>query len=221
MIDRQAVAAVTFEGLADVDSLLMSPQLDGMPDKKVLEQYEYDYNPQKGLELLKQAGYDTTKEIDLGTIRTYPESHYASKPTQVIQADLAKYGIKLKIETMEVNAFVQALYGGDYTIACCAGAYGADASGYGLIFNSKGIGTVGGNCTYWSNVEVDDLFQKGVSETNPDARKEIYGKIMKILYDEAPGTGMAHKYLPVAWSKNIDAVLRMDYPMIYEWKYVK
>jgi peptide/nickel transport system substrate-binding protein len=191
-----------------------------MPDKKILEQYMYEYNPEKGLELLKQAGYDTTKEIDLGSIRTYPESHYASKPTQVIQANLAKYGIKLQIETMETNAFVEALYAGNYTMACCAGAYGADASGYGLIFGSEGIGTVGGNPTYWSNAEVDELFKKGVSESDPAARKEIYGKIMEILYKEVPGTGMAHKYLPVAWAKNINAVLRMDYPMIYEWSYV-
>lgn len=221
MIDREAVAVVTFEGLADVDSLLMSPELDGMPDYEVLESYMYEYNPEKGLELLKQAGYDTSKEIDLGSIRTYPESHYASKPTQVIQANLAEYGIKLAIETMEVNAFVEALYGGDYTMACAAGAYGADASGYYQVLGSKGIGVVGGNPFFWSNKDVDALFEKGVSETDPEARKEIYGNIMKLLFEEVPGTGMAHKYLPVAWAKDIAPVLRMDYPIIYDWNFVK
>lgn len=221
MIDREAVAKVTFEGLADVDSLLMSPKLNGMPDYSVLEKYMYEYDPEKGISLLKEAGYDTAKEIDLGTIRTYPESHYASKPTLVIQENLAKYGIKLEIETMEVNAFVEALYGGDFTMACCAGSYGADASGYYQVFGSHGIGVVGGNPTFWSDPEVDELFEKGESETNPEERKRIYGRIMEILYEQAPGTGMAHRYQAVAWSKDLAPVLRMDYPLIYEWNFTK
>jgi peptide/nickel transport system substrate-binding protein len=220
IIDREAVAQVTFEGLADVDSLLMSPKLDGMPPYEELTPYMYGYDPQKGLALLREAGYDTTKPIDLGSIRTYPESHYASKPTLIIQADLAAYGIKLEIETMEVSAFVQALYGGDYTMACAAGAYGADASGYAPIFGSSTIGVTGGNPFYWSDPEVDALFAQGVAETDPKARQTIYGNIMKILYEQAPGTGMAHKYTVVAWSKSLAPVLRMDYPMIYEWNFV-
>ena len=216
LIDREAISMVTYEGLAVVDSLMLHPDLDGMPDYEVLEQYTYDYNPQKGLELLRQAGYDTSKPIDLGSIRTYAQSHYASKPTLIIQANLAVYGINLEIETMETNAFAAAFYDGDYTMACAAGAYGVDASAWQKVFGTGGAS----NAFFWGNEELDGLFEQGLSETDPEVRKDIYAEVMRILYEEVPATNMAHKTPPVAWRKDLNPLIRIDYPLIYEWNFL-
>lgn len=217
LVDRNAVNLVTYEGQGEVDSLLMSGNLVGMPSKDVLKKYTYEYNPEKGLALLKQAGYDTTKEIDLGSIKTYPESHYASKPTLVIQEDLAKYNIKLKIETMEINAFANDLYARNYTMACAAGSYGYDVGGWLNVWGKD-------NQFGWADKYYDEFYKQftaGISEIDPTKRQAIYADCMRILYEQAPGTNMSHKYLVVAWHNDLAPIMRTDYTLVSEWNWIK
>ncbi len=224
MIDREAISLACFEGLADVDSLVINRNAEGMPDyDKVLSKYTYDYNPEKGLELLAQAGYDTSKEIDLGELKSYADGHYITKACPVIQANLAQYGVKVAINAMETNAFVEDLYNGAYTMAMSGGSYGVDMSNYYQVWGSYNIGVFGGNQHYWGNAEVDELFEKAAVENDTAKRQEMYGRIMEIMYEECPGTAVGHKYEAIAHTKDLTIpVLHVDgYQMVYEWSFAE
>lgn len=224
MIDREAISMACFEGLADVDSLVINRNAEGMPDyDSVLSNYTYEYNPEKGLELLAQAGYDTTKEIDLGEMKSYAEGHYITKACPVIQSNLAQYGVKISINAMETNAFVEDLYNGTYTIAMAGGSYGVDMSNYYQVWGSYNIGVFGGNPSFWGNAEADELFEKAAIENDTAKRQEMYGRIMEIMYEECPGTAVGHKYEAIAHTKSlVIPVLHVDgYQMVYEWSFAE
>ena len=224
MIDREAISLACFEGLADVDSLVINRNAEGMPDyDTVLSKYTYEYNPEKGLALLAEAGFDTSKEIDLGVLKSYADGHYITKACPVIQANLAQHGVKIEINAMETNAFVEELYNGDYTMAMSGGSYGVDMSNYYQVWGSYNIGVFGGNQHYWGNAEADELFEKAAIEPDTAKRQEMYGRIMEIMYEECPGTAVGHKYEAIAHTKDlVIPVLHVDgYQMVYEWSFAE
>jgi len=218
LINVEEIAIGAFEGFADADTLVMHPNLAGMPDMSVLEQYAYTYNPEKGLALLEEAGYDTSQEMDFGTILTLPESHYLFKPAQIIQGQLAKHNIKVELEPYEAATMFEKFFGGQYTMAVCGGSYGNDASGYATVHGSSAMGTLGGCASYLVDERMDELFAQGVAEMDMEARKAIYGEIMEILFNNCPQVGVGHKQVKVAWNNEVNVVMR-DFPLISEWSF--
>lgn len=219
LIDREAICIACFEGMAEVDSLLLNPNIQGMPDRSTLAQYEYEYNPEKGLALLQEAGYDTSKEIDLGTIYSYAEGHYITKACPVIQANLAQYGIKINIDAGDTNAFVEKLYNGETPVAMSGGAYGADMSMYYQIFGSYNYKVYGGSAFCYKNADLDALFEQGAVQTDLKDRQATYEQVMKILYDDCIGTGVGHKYNVYAWTDGLTPVLRSNTYHLYDWSF--
>ncbi|MBE6969030.1 MAG: ABC transporter substrate-binding protein [Ruminococcaceae bacterium] len=215
MIDKEACAEACFEGYAVVDTLLVSTSVNGMPAFEDVAEYNYEYDPEKGLALLEEAGYDTSKPIDLGTLHTYPESLYISYATPVIQANLAQYGINIEIEAMEMAAYSALLLGGEVQFGMNGGAYGPDAANYAQLFTTgSAMNTYGG----YSNARVDELFEQAAVEMDPEARQALHAEILKILYEECPGIGIGHKYNTVAWTDELVVpALRLDYQQYFDW----
>ena len=100
----------------------------------------------------------------------------------------------------------------------CGGSYGNDASGYATIHGSSAMGALGGCCSYLVDERLDELFAQGVAEMDLEKRKEIYGEITKIMFENCPQVGVGHKQVKVAWNKDVDVVLR-DFPLISEWSF--
>ena len=105
-------------------------------------------------------------------------------------------------------------------MAICGGSYGSDASGYATVHGSSAMGQLGGCCSYLVDEEMDALFEQGVAEMDPANRGEIYGEIMRILFENCPQTGIGHKQVMIAWRKDLNVKLRLDYPLIYEWEFI-
>ncbi len=217
LINNEEIAIACFEGMCETDTVLLNRNIAGLPSWDVLKEYDYPYDPEKGLELLRQAGYDTTKEIDLGTIISYAEGHYITKACPIIQADLAKYNIKLEINAMETNAFAKLLYAGDFTMAMAGGGWGGDASMYKQIFATESIG--GSNFFQYGNPTVDELFDKAAAEMDTAKRAELYRQIIEILMDDAPGKSVGHKYNTYAWTNDLVPVLRREQYFLTEWSW--
>ena len=217
LINNEEVAVACFEGLCQTDGVMLNRNIAGLPSWDRMKQYDYEYNPEKGLELLREAGYDTTKEIDLGEIISYAEGHYITKACPVIQADLAKYNIKLKINAMETNAFAAQLYAGDYTMAMAGGAWGGDASMYYQIFGSAYKGTT--NFLWWGDPECDECFEKAAVELDPAKRADLYERAIQIMQEAAPGKSVGHKYNTYAYTEELVPVMRMNQYFLTEWKW--
>jgi len=143
---------------------------------------------------------------------------YHEKIAQVFQKNLADIGCQIELVSTEIPDEKAA--SGDYAILNEGMSYRTDFS-----YNKKHYGTIGGS-ENWFRMEdeyVNEMFQKGDLETDPEKRKEIYRELIAYIVDYCPNIPIFHKSSVYGWSKDIDGVQiysdssRPYY--VYEWKW--
>jgi len=218
-IDREEIAEVAFDGYATPAKFAIHPDMIGFPaDKSKMEPYAMTFDPEKGLALLEELGYDTSKELDLGEMLCFSEGHYLYKPAQVIQDQLARYNIKVTMKCDSTNFFAN-YYPGNFGIAVCGHSCGGDASAYSTVFCTTTMGVSAGNSHYDYNYKMDELFEKSL-QTDGEEREEVFLQILEQLQQNVPEIGLAHKQVIAAYKADeLNVVLRMDNPLIYEWSW--
>jgi peptide/nickel transport system substrate-binding protein len=142
----------------------------------------YPYDPEKAKKLLAEAGYPSGFEVRfLSTGADVPAQKQAA---EAIQADLAKIGVRLKINHIEdTNSVVAQVKEGK------AGPMFQWSWGYYSVFDADGILYDifhSGNpwAYYWSD-ETDKLIDEGRSTLDQERRKQIYTRVQQILTEEA------------------------------------
>jgi peptide/nickel transport system substrate-binding protein len=149
----------------------------------------YPYDPDKAKKLLAEAGYANGFEVRfLSTGADVPAQKQAA---EAIQADLAKIGVRVKINHIEdTNSVVAQVKEGK------GGPMFQWSWGYYSVFDADGIlydiFHSGNPWAYYWSEETDKLIDEGRSTLNQERRKQIYSKVQQILTDEA-----AHLYM---WS---------------------
>ena len=219
-IDREEIALVAFDGYATPAKFAIHPDMIGFPqDKSKMEPYAMTFNPEKGKEMLKELGYDLDKEaLDLGEMLCFSEGHYLYKPAQVIQDQLSRYNIKVTMKCDTTN-FFPTYYSGNFGIAVCGHSCGGDASAYSTVFCTSTMGMSAGNSHYDYNYKMDELFAKSLS-TAGEEREQVFLDILAELQANVPEIGLAHKQVIAAYKADeLNVVLRMDNPLIYEWSW--
>jgi peptide/nickel transport system substrate-binding protein len=149
----------------------------------------YPYDPDKAKKLLAEAGYPNGFEVRfLSTGADVPAQKQAA---EAIQADLAKVGIRLKINHIEdTNSVVAQVKEGK------GGPMFQWSWGYYSVFDADGIlfdiFHSGNPWAYYWSEPTDKLIDEGRSTLDPERRKQIYSRVQQILTEEA-----AHLYM---WS---------------------
>lgn len=143
------------------------------------------YNIEEAKALLTEAGYPDGFEMTISV----PESRSAH--AQMIQADLKKIGINLKIGIVESGAFWDALENGDYEMMIMGWSYVVMDSdvGYYSLYRSDDMA---GNYVRFSDARVDELLQNGRISTEASERAAIYSEIEEIVMNSAA-------YIPLYW----------------------
>jgi peptide/nickel transport system substrate-binding protein len=102
---------------------------------------------------------------------------------QNVQAQLGKVGIKVDVEALDSNAYVQKWLAGDFDAAIAQNAGSADPNTmYARYFTSGGTyNKVAG----YSSPELDKLFADGIATTDTAKRKTVYTELSKELADNA------------------------------------
>ena len=104
-MDRQSIASAGYSGYAAQNDLNthVSPKSpyynSNLPS--------YGFNLDKAKQLFTEAGVTAGTTLTFGTTGAFPEWTIAG---ELLQADLAKIGITLKIETNEISTWVQSFY---------------------------------------------------------------------------------------------------------------
>jgi len=179
-IDKKELVDILFFGHGQVCNGPFMPKTWGYNDK-----VKSTYNPQKAKELLKKAGY--TKKHPLSfTITTNSNNPIRVNAVQIIQHQLKKIGIKVKIRTMEWQAFLNTVV--------MPKKFEAVVLGWGLsltpdaysIWHSDGAKKGGFNFVSYSNPKVDTLIKK--AETTVDTKKlsSYYKEIFKLIVSDHP-----------------------------------
>jgi peptide/nickel transport system substrate-binding protein len=162
-------------------------------------------------ELLAEAGWEDSdgdgiidKEIDGRrvpfefTMLTYQSENGISTAT-LMKENLDLLGIVCNVKPTEFTVLQQKLL--DHEFEASMGGWGAgkDPATNANIFGS-GQGRNYGN---YSNPEVDELFEQGKHEFDPEKRAEIYGKIHMKLWEDQPYTWLFYRAGFYAFSKKL------------------
>ena len=163
----------------------------------------YPYNPKKAKEMLKEAGWTPGPDGVLTkdgrkfefTILVNQSNKQREMAAEIIQQDLAKVGVKVKITALEWQALLHDFIDKKRFEALIMGwALGRDPDVYDIWDSSK---TKEGEFNFisYKNPEVDKLLVEGRETFDFKKRQEIYRKIHAIISDDAACTFL---YVPDA-----------------------
>ncbi len=143
------------------------------------------YNPQKAKEILKELGYTKDKPLSF-TITTNSNNDIRVKAVEIIQQQLLKVGIKVKIRVMEWQAFLNTVvFPKKFDAVVLGWGLGLIPDAY-SIWHSDGDKKGGFNFVGYHNKEVDKLIEKASSIVEPDKFALIYREIFKKIANDKP-----------------------------------
>ncbi len=161
------------------------------------------YNPQKALKLLYKAGFRKNKDGILEkdgrpfefTLLVNQGNLARLLAAQIIQRELSKLGIKVKIRVMEWTTLIhQFIDTRRFSAVILGWATGPDPDLYDIFHSSK-IKPPGLNFVGYANPELDKLLEEGRYTLDKEKRKKIYYKVQEILAEDQPYTFL---YIPMS-----------------------
>jgi peptide/nickel transport system substrate-binding protein len=152
------------------------------------------YDPNKSLELLKQAGWVLNKDgvlekdgqIFAFTIITNQGNDERKMAAEIIQKRLSKIGMQVKIKIIEWSAFINEFVNKrKFETLLLGWSMSLDPDIYDIWHSSK---TKPGEFNFigYKNDEVDGLLKQGRREFDQEKRKKIYNRVHEIIYNDQP-----------------------------------
>lgn len=185
-VNRQDVLDTAQVGEGRVTGPLTIPAFAS--DPKSLFCYEQDVA--KAKQLLAAAGYPSG--FSASVIGATGEPPFASAEAQVLQSQLAAVGIKLDIQMMELNVYVDRWLKGDFDMAIAQNGGRADPyTMYVRYFTKTGNLQKVSN---YSDDTLDSLMQQGRAETDPAKRKAIFAQFESHLAEMSPWIWLSTSY---------------------------
>jgi len=180
-LDRQGFVDSVLRGYGTVVNFPNTNARWAWPDPSEINQYPY--NPEKAKTLLKEAGWDPDRVIE---ILYYPGNKERDQFATIGQQMLKNVGIKADVVCMDVARAVEKFHKGNFDILQTGASAQPDPDYQSLYFESSKVIPAGDNITSYANKRVDELFKKGRKTFDPAERAKIYKEINKILNDELP-----------------------------------
>jgi len=208
-IDREAMKTTVFRGLGELQNSFIFPKspyyLSPEEGLKV-----YDYNPDKAKELLQGAGfrYDDQNRLldDQGNLVEFVLLTNAERKTRQdmaaqIRQNLADIGIKVDVQILSFNTYIQRL-GLTRDWECYLGGFGGggiEPHGSSNIWSVEGTlhtfnqgplpgeekPIVGWEASDWEK-EISDLFIKASQALDDAKRKQFYAQAQQIAQEQLP-----------------------------------
>ncbi len=177
-VNRQEVLDTALVGEGKVTGPLTMPAYASDPSTL----FCYTQDLEKAKQLMSESS--SPNGFTAKVIAATGEPPVASSEAQVLQSQLAEIGVKLEIELMELNVYVDRWLAGDFDMAVAQNGGRPDPYPmYNRYF------TKDGNLQKVSNFvddELDSLLQQGRVETDVAKRKEIFQKFEARLAELSP-----------------------------------
>lgn len=184
--NRQAIVDAVYQGAGVLASQLVPPGMLGHdPSVKPLP-----YDPEQARRLLAAAGLGNGFEIDVWVppiTRQYnPDMR---KSAEILQADWAKVGVKVRIVSYEWGDFLKRVRAGEHSIALIGWAADmADPDNFFVPLVTCSRPTA----SRWCTAGVDKLLQTARGTTDPAQRQKAYQQVVAIVHAEHPYLMIAH-----------------------------
>lgn len=152
------------------------------------------YDVEKAKALLAEAGFPNGFETDLWTLpvsRAYLPN--GKKLGELVQADLAKIGVKIKLVTFDWPVYLEKSKKGEHSMIQLGwvGDNGDPDNFMNILLGCSAI-KAGSNMARWCNKDFDALLQKAKEDSNQSVRTVFYQKAQGIFAEQKPWFTVAH-----------------------------
>ncbi|MER3483754.1 MAG: peptide ABC transporter substrate-binding protein [Meiothermus sp.] len=194
-IDRETVDKVVFLGTAQPSNGAFPPSSFAF-DKSIPA-------PKPDLELAKKKLAEGGKPQGFSFTLTIAPGPVLAQLAQVYQAMAAQVGIQVKIEQVEFGTLLDRGTKGDFEALAVGWSGRPDPDGniYDFV-RCKGPQNYAGYC----NPKVDTLLNRARSVRLPEARRDLYSQVMKIVLDDLPYVYIYHPQTTIGLSKRVSGI---------------
>ncbi|TPW33384.1 ABC transporter substrate-binding protein [Martelella alba] len=195
-VDRQDVLDAALLGEGKVTGPLTMPAYASDPSTLFCYTPDLDKAKQLMAESSSPDGFDAKVIVATG------EPPTAIAEAQVLQSQLAKIGIKLDIESMELNVYVDRWLKGDFDMAVALNGGRTDPY---TMYNR--YWTKAGNLqkvAHYIDDDLDNLMQEGRVETDPAKRKAIFAEFSKHITEVSPWIWLYTGYSYTAQQNSVE-----------------
>jgi dipeptide transport system substrate-binding protein len=196
-VNKAAIIEAVYQGAGQPAKNLIPPTMWGYNDAIK----DYDYNPEKAKQLLKEAGLPDGFAIDLWAMPVQrPYNPNARRMAEMIQSDWAKIGVKANIVTYEWGEYLKRAKEGEHQSVMMGwtGDNGDPDNFFATLFSCDAA-KQGSNYSRWCYKPFEDLIQPARAESDHNKRIELYKQAQVVMHDQAPALIIAHStvYEPV------------------------
>jgi dipeptide transport system substrate-binding protein len=153
------------------------------------------FDPAAAKKLLAEAGYPNGFSTDIWAMPVQrPYNPNAKRIAELMQADLAKVGVKVEIKSFEWGEYRKRMQNGEH-MAGMLGWTGDNGDPDNFLHTLLGCDAAkpgGGNSAKWCYKPFEDLVQKAKTITDIKERTKLYMQAQVIFKEQAPWFTIAH-----------------------------
>lgn len=171
------------------------------PDTK-----DYEYNPEKAKELLKKAGLADGFDTEIWTLPvSRPYNPNGKKMGELMQADLAKVGIRVKLVTYDWPTYLAKSRNGDHQMLQIGWTTdnGDPDNFMGTLLSCAAV-KGGSNMARWCNKDYDKIINKAKTVSDMKDRTSQYFKAQELFKAQAPWVTLAHATVFRGMTQNVE-----------------
>ena len=190
-IDQDAILKAVYLGAGTPAKNLIPPTIWSYDASTPAEKHD----PEAAKKLLAEAGYPDGFETDLWAMPVQrPYNPDARRIGELMQADLAKVGVKARIVSYEWGEYRKRAQAGEGQMVQLGwtGDNGDPDNFFVPLAGCAAARTGGGNVAKWCNKEFDDTVNKAATLTDQTERAKLYVHAQQIMAEERPFFFIAH-----------------------------
>lgn len=201
-LNRQNYLQVVYQGTASLAKTPIPPTVWG--SAKSIKDHEY--NLEKAKALLKKAGYPDGFSAELWTLPvSRPYNPNGKKMGELMQADLAKIGIKVKLVTYDWPTYLAKARVGEHQMLQLGWTTdnGDPDNFLGTLLSCAAIAG-GSNVSRWCNKDYDQIINRAKVVSDMKSRTTQYVKAQDYIKKEVPWVTLAHATVFRGLAKNVE-----------------
>jgi dipeptide transport system substrate-binding protein len=201
-IDKNAILQAVYQGAGIPAKNLIPPTLWSYNNQV----QDYPYDPAAAKKALADAGYPDGFETDLWAMPVQrPYNPDARRIAELMQADLAKVGVKARIVSYEWGEYRKRMQNGEHQAALFGwtGDNGDPDNFFVPLAGCAAARPGGGSASKWCDKDFDDLVNKAATLSDQAARAKLYEQAQVIMHDQAPFFLIAHSVVFMPMRKTV------------------
>ncbi len=166
---------------------------------------DYEYSPKKAKEFLAKAGFTNGFDTELWALPvSRPYNPNGKKMAEMMQADLKKVGINVKIVSYDWATYLDKSQKGEHQLLQLGwtGDNGDPDNFLNTLLGCPSVGS-GANRARFCHKVFDDLVQKAKRVTDVNERTALYKKAQVVFKEQAPWVTLAHSIVYRAMSTQV------------------